>query len=271
MIWCRYAFCRVADDLVDDAPTAAAAEVAIEVINHHLSLLYADLTEKPSLSEIARKNLQLLPQPLRSAFHLLATLDIPRAPLDELVTGFRTDLRFDSTLPVESEKNAGLPIRTDTDLVEYSQNVASSVAELCVRLVWKNEGYGITTEEERRVIIIAAREMGVALQLVNICRDVPADLKIGRMYLPGVSFDATTEQKTFERRRLLELAEKMAIASRSKIELLPLAGRNGIRAACAVYLQIGEAVLKDLNEGKFESRASASKLSRFRVAWNALS
>ena len=163
-----------------------------------------------------------------------------------------------------------MPIGTDTDLVEYSQNVASSVAELCVRLVWKNEGYGPTTEEERKRIIIAAREMGVALQLVNICRDVPADLKIGRMYLPGVNSDASTEQKTFERKRLLALAEKMAIASRGKIELLPLAGRNGIRAACAVYLQIGEAVSKDLNEGKFETRASAPKWSRFRVAWNAL-
>lgn len=257
-----YAFCRVADDLVDEAPTPEAASDSIALISSYLDILYS---EKSSSSN---EKLELLLLPLapstRSAFNLLATLNLPREPLEELLEGFRTDLRFSPS------SKRPLPIRTDADLVLYSQNVASSVAELCVRLVWLNEGNGETTVEERIAIIQAAREMGVALQLVNICRDVPADLTIGRMYLPGIPLDAATTTKTVERRRLLALGRSMALASEGKIELLPIGGKKGIRAACAVYLQIGEAVERALNRGDFEARAGVSKMERFAVAWSAL-
>lgn len=264
----RYAFCRVADDLVDEAPSIEEATVSLDLIAAYLDLIYPSslpsaLPSPPASSEKADLILAALPPASRSVFKLLATLPVPRAPLDELVSGFRTDLAF-------SPATAALPIRTDADLTLYSQNVASSVAELCVRLVWENEGSSETTPREQQEIIDAARTMGVALQLVNICRDVPADLLIGRMYLPGLALTASDAAKTAERLRLLALAREMAASSEAKIELLPLAGRNGIRAACAVYLEIGHAVERELALGNIESRATVSKWRRFRVAWAAL-
>lgn len=119
-----------------------------------------------------------LPTATRAAFKLISTLPIPRNPLDELIAGFKTDLKFHST-------PSSLPILTQADLYLYSSNVASSVAELCVRLVWMNEEFDSEAITDREGIIKAAREMGIALQLVNIARDVGEDLKIGRIYLPG--------------------------------------------------------------------------------------
>jgi 15-cis-phytoene synthase/lycopene beta-cyclase len=260
---------------VDEATSSEAAMANIALIETYLDLIYpvaVDVSTKsspaPASSDLKSQIdtlLSPLPAATRSAFTLLATLPIPRAPLDELLTGFKTDLNF------SNKETSVLPIKTDADLFLYSQNVASSVAELCVRLVWANDGFGTaSTELEREEVIRAAREMGVALQLVNICRDVPADRLLGRSYLPGFSLAASAKETTVKRRRLLCLARKMALESGPKIDRLPLSARGGIRAACKVYLEIGNEVEKALDAGDIECRARVSGLKRISVAWKAI-
>ena len=214
-------------------------------------------------------------EPERGSFRLLALLPITRPPLDELLAGFRTDLSF---LAFAGEKKsagsstsipAELPIKTDADLLEYANNVASSVADLCVQLVWAHCASSVP-EPEQRAILAAAREMGQALQLVNIARDVPADRDIHRIYLPGRSLDVAVEAMTPDRRELLRRARAMAAHSREAIERLPREARGGIRAACDVYLSIGGAVERALDEGRGHERARVAKGTRAWKAWTAL-
>ncbi|BGP33437.1 hypothetical protein JCM10296v2_005239 [Rhodotorula toruloides] len=296
-----YAWCRVCDDLIDNASTVAAAESNIDMISGCLDLLYPPSSFTPTSLPVRVSNKQIeaalpgLSEPERGTFRLLSLLPIARPPLDELLDGFRTDLSFlalsdskgahtngSANGNGKSNISAELPIKTDSDLLVYANNVASSVADLCVQLVWAHcTPYSRTpaqsvprdptlSEAENAQVLAAAREMGQALQLVNIARDVPADLKIGRIYLPGRGLDAPVPKLTGDRRALLARANEMAARSKGAIEKLPQEARGGIRAACLVYLSIGDAVGKALNEGRVMERARVSKGARARKAWQAL-
>lgn len=201
---------------------------------------------------------------MQASFRLLTTLPIPRGPLDELLAGFETDLSFSSTPPV-------YPISTEADLEAYAQKVASSVAELCVRLAWVDEANGGPVDaQDRTKIIQAARDMGVALQMINIARDVPADLKLGRIYLPGLSLVADGSDLSKGRYRLLDQASAIAKKSLPVTRQLPPDARGGMRAACQVYLEIGAAVRNALDAGDRSSRATVKGAKRIAVAWRAL-
>ncbi|GAA5860988.1 hypothetical protein JCM3774_003217 [Rhodotorula dairenensis] len=282
-----YAWCRVCDDLIDDASSVSTAEANIHLISSFLDLLYppgiSGPEAHPRVIDPARidKLLSDLSEPQRGSFRLLSLLPLTRLPLDELVDGFRTDLSFLANAsrnkshrngtPLSREVvKADLPIRNDDDLLRYANNVASSVADLCVQLVWAHSASPGPTRQQQEETLAAAREMGKALQLVNIARDVPADLKIGRIYLPSRSLDEPVESMTADRRELLRRARAMAEDSKLAIEELPAEARGGIRAACLVYLTIGGAVDKALDEGRVHDRATVQRGTRARTAWAAL-
>nr|AKR17054.1 lycopene cyclase/phytoene synthase [Sporobolomyces pararoseus]UGY86997.1 bifunctional lycopene cyclase-phytoene synthase [Sporobolomyces pararoseus]UGY87003.1 bifunctional lycopene cyclase-phytoene synthase [synthetic construct] len=283
-----YAWCRVCDDLIDNASSVPVASANITGIRTFLTYAYTryDSTDQDS-STLPRPltkvqldtSLPLLSEKERGPFRLLTFLPITRGPLEELLTGFETDLSFIASALEEKEKkkNNDLPIKTDQDLMDYSSNVASSVADLCVQLVFAHSTPSSSSasstssdESKKRETLLAARKMGKALQLVNIARDVPADQKINRMYLPSRPIDSPIETLTEERRRLLKLAKEMAEESRVAIEGLPQEARGGIRAACDVYLSIGKAVEEALKDGRIEERARVGKFTRAKTAWRAL-
>ncbi|GAA5963806.1 hypothetical protein JCM8115_006338 [Rhodotorula mucilaginosa] len=278
-----YAWCRVCDDLIDDASSVLTAEANIRLITSFLDLLYPPGKSSPdahprfvSATEMDAL-LADLNEPQRGSFRLLSLLPVTRPPLDELVAGFRTDLSFlanaskqNGDTSSSSTKATHLPIESDEDLLLYANNVASSVADLCVQLVWAHSASSSRpSRQEQEETLAAAREMGQALQLVNIARDVPADLKIGRIYLSGRSLDEPVENLTADRRELLRRARGMADRSKAAIEKLPREARGGIRAACLVYLTIGGAVDKALDEGRVYDRATVKRGTRARTAWAA--
>ena len=95
-----------------------------------------------------------------------------------------------------------------------------------------------------------AIDLGVAMQLTNIARDVLEDAKMGRRYLPQqwVNFSAAeiatgqiqyryTTSKAIE--RLLNLADKYYNSALLGIQLLPFRSRFSITVALRVYRQIG--------------------------------
>jgi phytoene synthase len=98
-------------------------------------------------------------QPVISRFHL------PRSAFDALVEGVAMD--------VASRRYA-----TFADLYEYCIRVASAVGLMCVEI------FGYEDPRAREY----ATELGVALQLTNILRDVPEDLGRGRVYIPQEDF-----------------------------------------------------------------------------------
>lgn len=133
------------------------------------------------------------PPQTHSCFLSLPVQIIPREPLDELLNGFQTDLHFIST-------SQNSPIQTEDDLDLYASRVAGTVGELCCCLIFHHSSSPTAVNSadsphaldaqlrrQRQQILSAAREMGKALQYVNIARDIWVDATLrpsGRVYIP---------------------------------------------------------------------------------------
>jgi phytoene synthase len=141
-------FCRAVDDAVDahgNAPERAAGELA---------------RWRGELAAAFEGGSPQTPQG-RALMPLIGQFDLPRTAFDALIEGVEMDLghrRYD----------------TFADLYEYCIRVASAVGLICVEIF----GYGDPRTRQY------ATDLGVALQLTNILRDVPGDLAQGRLYIP---------------------------------------------------------------------------------------
>ena len=142
-----YAFSRAVDDVADD-PALSAADKLRRLDAHRAGLqaVYAGLPGTPRLAALA---------------DAVARFAIPRAMLETLVDGVAMD--------VTPRRNPDLPA-----LREYCHAVAGVVGQMCVRI------FGATDPRADAL----ADELGFALQLTNILRDVGEDSAGGRFYLP---------------------------------------------------------------------------------------
>lgn len=140
-------FCRAVDDAVDEAESPAVAAEAVELWREEVGRLFG--TDTPTTPQA--RNLK----PYVEKFSL------SRQPFDDLVDGVEMDLhrsRYD----------------TFDELVGYCRRVASAVGLMCI------EVFGSRDTQSREY----AFNLGLALQVTNIIRDVAADLKQGRIYIP---------------------------------------------------------------------------------------
>jgi len=140
-------FCRAVDDAVDEVASASDGRQAIDRWRAELARCYAgDTPQTPQGRRL---------QPFIAAFGL------PRDAFDDVIDGVAMDL--DTTR-----------YQTFEDLLEYCRRVASAVGMICIRI------FGCQHDGSREY----ALNLGVALQLTNILRDVKDDLSRGRVYLP---------------------------------------------------------------------------------------
>jgi 15-cis-phytoene synthase/lycopene beta-cyclase len=268
-----YSFCRVADDLVDDTESMEEARVWIDKLKEYLDMSYGNEAEQESIRDFVEKN---FPTQAQSALLMLPTPILSKQPLYDLLKGFEMDLEFSI-----SATNGGFPIETEVDLDLYGARVAGTVAELCLNLVFADCPHQ-TGEQTKARILHAGAAMGVALQYVNISRDIVVDAEMKRVYIPSqwLKDEGFTPQEVIKdpkgswieslRKRLLERAFKMYEESKGAIEELPFQARGPMRVAVESYMEIGRV----LNEGKFPTkrgRATVPKLRRIMVAWRALS
>ena len=159
--------------------------------------------------------------------------------------------------------------------------MAGTVAELCLELVFHHTKRS-TQESLRRRIVQAGGRMGIALQYVNIARDISVDASNGRVYLPttwlkeeGVTpediiKDPARSKAEILRQRLLNSAFEIYDEAKGAIEQLPAEARGPMRVAVESYVEIGR-VLRQPGYKVKAGRATVPKLRRLRVAWNALS
>jgi phytoene synthase len=142
-------FCRAVDDAVDD-PAEDGAEATARALAFWRSEVDRVFGSEPPASPQGRAVQPLVPQ-----------FGLPRQPFDDLVSGVAMDV--------------GAPrYATFSELHEYCYRVASTVGLICVAI------FGCRSEQSRRYAV----DLGLALQLTNILRDVPADLARGRLYIP---------------------------------------------------------------------------------------
>ncbi|TAK16690.1 MAG: squalene synthase HpnD [Acidobacteria bacterium] len=139
-------FCRAVDDAVDLESDPVKARVALEEWRAEVARVFEGTPRTPQ--GVALKK-------------LAAPFSLPRAEFDALVDGVGMDItpqRF----------------RTFEELVPYCHRVASSVGLICAEIF----GYRDPVVREY------ARDLGVALQLTNILRDVAVDFAQQRLYIP---------------------------------------------------------------------------------------
>ena len=149
-----YSFCRLADDMVDDATirgsSSADVRLRLDVHARGLDEAYNGRPSDPVFREVA---------------WAAQRFGVPRAPLDELLDGVSRDLD-------------GCRYATWSELERYCEGVASSVGEMCT-YVW-----GVRADASLPAAVAYARTLGTAMQLTNILRDVGEDAHRGRCYLP---------------------------------------------------------------------------------------
>jgi len=144
-------FCRAVDDAVDEEPAASAGLPTGRdaVVFWREELARAFDGADPRTSQGRRL------QPFVAAFSL------PRQAFEDVIDGVAMDLDT-------------YRYQTFDDLFEYCRRVASAVGMICIKI------FGCRSERAREY----ALNLGVALQLTNILRDIPDDLALGRLYLP---------------------------------------------------------------------------------------
>jgi len=263
-----YSFCRVADDLVDNASCAEDANNWISKLRGFLDIACNNSEKsKPSVILYVQEN---FPSDTRSALLQLPLRKLSREPLQDLLRGFGMDLAF-NTMP---------PIKTETDLELYAERVAGTVAQMCNELIFHIYRTSQSFKDQHR-IIKAGNRMGIALQYVNIARDIAVDAKIGRVYLPtswlkevGITYESVLENPQGPkiedlRTKLLNKAFAMYNDARDAIEELPAEACGPIRVAVESYMEIGR-VLRQEGYVVKAGRATVPKWRRLLVAWKTL-
>ena len=217
--------------------------------------------------------MSVFPESVQSALVFLPTPYLSLPPLYDLLEGFETDLNF-------SRPNSVFPIHDESALQIYASRVAGTVAETCLELVY-HHSLASTSDTCRQEIIQAGGRMGVALQYINIARDIAVDARIGRIYIPTTWLedeglapsDVLKYPKSAKveavRQRLLDEAMKIYHEAKGAIDRLPLEARGPMKVAVESYVEIGR-VLQTPGYKVKAGRATVPKLRRVMVAWKAL-
>jgi phytoene synthase len=145
-----YAFCRAIDDIVDDVVEGPGrseqAQVELDKWREELENLYAGRPATPIGGKLQR---------------VLLRFPMPKEYFEEMINGCEMDLHWNH-------------YETFEELYQYCFRVASITGLMCIEIF----GYRLPAAREYAV------NLGVALQLTNILRDLKEDATRGRVYLP---------------------------------------------------------------------------------------
>ncbi len=236
-----YAFCREADD-VADAPGGIADGLA--QLQRRLDFVYQTPTLVP------------LPAPSavdRALQQVVQAHRIPRPLFAALLEGFAWD-------------QSGRRYASLAQLYAYAARVAGSVGVMMTLLMG----------ERRPQVLARAADLGVAMQLTNIARDVGDDARLGRLYLPtdwlqeaGLDADAWLAAPHPNRalgqlvQRLLQAADSLYARSAQGIAYLPADCRMAISAARRIYQAIGQRIAA----ADYDSVSHRAYVGRLHKAW----
>ncbi|MDP4301389.1 phytoene/squalene synthase family protein [Leptothrix discophora] len=217
-----YGFCRLADDAVDESEGGPGQErAAVRRLQQRLDRVYAGQPEAVPAD--------------RALAGVVVAYAIPKALPEFLLDGLAWDAE-------------GREYDTLDQLLAYAARVAGAVGAMMSLLM----------ETRSPAALARACDLGVAMQLSNIARDVGDDLRLGRLYLPkdwlreaGMDDAAIAAWRAAPRRdarveqvvlRLVDEADRLYARAAAGVASLPLACRPGINAARLMYAAIGHRV-----------------------------
>lgn len=213
-----YAFCREADDIID---IGGATEGNLELLNDRLDAIYRNAPQSSSTD--------------RAFCSIVNDFEIPRILPEALIEGFAWDA-------------CGRRYETFPEVLAYATRVAGSVGAMMALLM------GARGKDQ----LARACDLGIAMQLSNIARDVGEDARAGRIYLPvawmrdaGIDVDVWLKNPKPSPElariidRLLQAADRLYLRAASGIANLPVDCRAGIFAAAHIYGEIGHEVRRN--------------------------
>ncbi len=213
-----YGFCRLSDDAVD---VEGGDGAAVDRLRARLARIFAGAPDGWPAD--------------RALADAVERFGVPRAALEALLEGLEWDAK-------------GRACETLSDVLTYAARVAASVGAMMAALMGARSPH----------LVARACDLGLAMQLTNISRDVGEDARMGRLYLPrawlreeGVDPDAWLAAPVFSPAigrcvaRLLAEADSLYRRAESGIDGLDRAFRPAIFAARYLYAEIGAEVARN--------------------------
>ncbi len=199
-----YDFCRVADNLADD-------DDEIENKKKKFDLFEKDFNQKNFDNPI-----------IKNMWSLIEEYNISLKIVRDLLVGIKSDIK--ETVKLDSKK----------DLLIYSYRVAGTVGLMMAKIL----------RVSKKSSLKSAIDLGIAMQLTNISRDVIEDFEKKRSYI----------NKNFEEiSSTINLAETFYESSFYSIRDIPISFRFSILVARRVYRKIGHKILNKKNFNDYQN------------------
>ncbi len=211
-----YAFCRVLDDIVDEKSNLELRIKRINEIKNILNKTYE--LDNNARNTFGQNEHEII---IKDMIILAENNNIKRIILNDLIEG------------VESDLKPKVYFRSVKDLLIYSYGVAGTVGLMMARILNVNDTRSLK----------GAIDLGIAMQLTNIARDVIEDQKMNRQYI----------KPDFENiKATLKLADMFYESSFTSIKKIPFKYRFAIIVARRVYRQIGRKIIQKRNMENYE-------------------
>tara|TARA_B100000965_G_scaffold50578_2_gene37307 strand:+ start:22560 stop:23561 length:1002 start_codon:yes stop_codon:yes gene_type:complete len=174
-----------------------------------------------------------------------------------------------------SNSGSIIPLDSDQELDDYAYRVAGSVGEFWTRMSLDHI-FQLTGEGQEEALFEKGIRFGKALQMINILRDIPADLSLGRCYIPRSSLNEygmtpsdliePTKMDSFRPLydRYLDLTDEYLASAIQYIEMLPH-WKLRLRAACMFPVIIGKRTVSKLREGNALDPSNRLKIDRSEI------
>ena len=210
-----YDFCRVVDNIADD-------KNSIKLKENEFNEFKNDFIQKNYNNRI-----------IKNMWEIIDEFSISLKVVNDLFDGIQSDIK--QTVKLNSKK----------ELLIYSYRVAGTVGLMMAKILKVN----------KKSSLKSAIDLGIAMQLTNISRDVVEDLNNGRSYI-NENFD--------DIKSTLQLAEKFYENSFYSINEIPISFRFSILVARRVYRKIGYKILnkKNLENYKASGKIFVSNLEK---------
>jgi phytoene synthase len=210
-----YDFCRVVDNIADD-------KNSIELKESEFNEFKNDFIQKNYNNPV-----------IENMWDIIDEFSISLKVVNDLFDGIKSDIK--QTVKLNSKK----------ELLIYSYRVAGTVGLMMAKILKVN----------KKSSLKSAIDLGIAMQLTNISRDVVEDLNNGRSYIND-NFD--------DIKSTLKLAEKFYESSFYSINEIPIRFRFSILVARRVYRKIGYKILnkKNLENYKASGKIFVSNLEK---------
>ena len=232
-IYALYAFCRYCDDIAD-------SEISQSNKIQSLNQVKQDLKN-------SSKQEYIYP----ALFDSINKFSIPKQYFYTLIEGMEMDI---------SMKSHTTPYKTINDLMEYCYKVSSVVGLMCIEI------FGYHSKAANKYAI----QLGYAMQITNITRDIFEDMEIGRIYIPKEDFlrngytknELQNYIKNDGYKNIIKLqisrARAFFLESKKLLPLIPIKSRFCIAALIEIYSKLLDLIEKN----NYDLSADKIKLSK---------